>query len=355
MQYNTSKVNWTSRNTNTTTTTSTQSDVTGPVVVTALLLAATIWILLSLIRYGIITRKWKTTPKEEYQKVGRVYSSATLCTVLCLLRFIVTEIHINLKFNDNNVVLCNTLSIISGSLNAFVIFFVYFFLWIRQRAFYGNTMLRKSYNKWVKYLSKFCIIPFLITFIAALLYSVISNRYEDTRNNCMSTPRDLNARIIFTFALSISVVFWQSLLLGLFVYALTKNGELKWNFCKQKNNKKLKNIYNIKTLHLNANVPVSSTEIIQNSPKTPQRIWQPEVSHNSQSTLISVLKKTFVFAVLSTFIDLVMLFINFFLNGSAERQFFIMIVNIYDFLKLIFVLLSFHSWKEILFFPCMKT
>ena len=146
-------------------------------IINCILLITIIWILVSLVSYGIKNGKWKKMQRGNSEKLNAtiVYSSVTVCAGLCTLRLIASEIKIVTLFDARDGILCNFFYDLTDILLIFVFISVHLFFWVRQRVFYKNCMLNRNYSKWIRYLSKFTIIPPIIAAsVSAIAYITIN-------------------------------------------------------------------------------------------------------------------------------------------------------------------------------------
>lgn len=345
-----------------------------PIVVTALLLIVVLWFLISIILYGKKSGKWKKSPRKDFDKLnaGKVYSFVTICAVLCSLRLIASEIQLFMEFEGENQQSCNVMNGITSGLYVLIVCSVYSFLWIRQRVFFANSMLNRTYNKWVTGLSRLIVVPLIIGSVAAIVgITILSSSNTSTINECSLIPDHIGAKALFTLLLWFSVIVGQSVMLGLFAYALTSNNIKcgpKLNICHRKSKNAFKNKSNkTNTFFINSIATISATKVNETDVVSESNQRSPVMKNTSNVTDVSnrikatkksvklILKKTLYFALLSTLIDFVTLALNLFLTSFVGRRYLIMILNINIFFNLLFILLSFHNWKKIVMLPCTKT
>ena len=153
-----------------------------------------------------------------------------------------------------------------------------------------------------------------------------------------------------SFVVSLFVIIGQSLLLGLFGYALVPDRKERWKtFNGTKEKKQSKQQKNEQNQSQNAQLTLELTE---DRPSI-----ATDITHRLKSTNQSVrliLRKTFLIALILTLINVASVFLKFLSVGIFRMKYLTIILNIVIFLDLAFVFVSFNNWKEILFFPCKK-
>ena len=132
-----------------------QPDWIAPVTVNLLILPSCLWILISLIHHGIKTGKWikKCAKPSEKLNSGHVYTSVVMGAVFCLLHSLCILIYYCIGYQENENVACDVLLTIVFGFYAGQIFSTMTFLWLRQRIFYSNPMLKLYYSKTIKAIS----------------------------------------------------------------------------------------------------------------------------------------------------------------------------------------------------------
>ena len=343
----------------------TQWDWFVPVTVHILLFLATSWILISLIQFGIKSGKWRRKRLCDPDKLntGLVYSSVILLTILCLIRYVVSIASMTIGFQPGDDVVCDQFDDITSFFYSSVIFAVQLFLWFRQRALYANQMLNLSYNKAVKFFSCASIVVLFVTDLSALIFVIKSKNHFWSPNGCVYHPIS-GSRVGYLVSLVLAVVLGQTMLLGLFVYALKPK------------NIKFKNAFRQSKATHNTHPTASTTE---NNLQLPHK--SPELSRLSSdcrhlgnnyhsSVFVSckqmkkerrkhpvktILRKTLFFAVVSILADIfIQILINYIAKENNHRRFVTMTISINALLNLLFVIFSFAYWWKMLISPCNK-
>ena len=199
-----------------------------PVSCDLLFLASGIWILTSLVHYGIKNKRWKhPVSRSHCDKLnsGRIYSSVVVCAVLCNFSFAGQLLFNNIGFGPNHDTLCEYVGDINNAIFAQCLFSVQVFLWLRQRAFYTNRMLNVNYSKSVKVISFFSIIViFIIDVVITVLYTYPNNR-KSSLNGCILHS---NIPMEYTVTILVGILLGQATFFGLFAYALQQSSHHKF-------------------------------------------------------------------------------------------------------------------------------
>ena len=290
-----------------------QVDWIVPVTITIILIILTLWILLSLVHYGVKTNIWhfgvQSSPLDNMMSVGLIYTTVVVCAVMTLCCIIVNLVYLNVGFNQNDSNLCDNIADTAIGFYAWIVFFVNLFYWLRQRVFFKNKMLNIDYNKILKLLSSFSIIIIFIGGLSSFIVNIYPNNRIATNNGCLFQPQD-NLRPAFWVPFIVVIILGQGMIFGLFVYALKKCSD----FAKQQ------------------------TEILKDDKQL-----------SSVKVIKLTLKKTLVFAVISTIADFFnQIFIHYIVDPNENRRFVTLVSNVNAFLNVLFLVLSFVNYKEIL-------
>ena len=112
---------------------------------TAIILAVTdLWMLISLIHYGIKTGKWRRMQKNRTESLnsGLIYTSVIICASLCLVYHLVIVFNYFNGYDMNNNQSCDSISDFKQSVYALVVFSVNIFLWLRERVLYTKKLIK---------------------------------------------------------------------------------------------------------------------------------------------------------------------------------------------------------------------
>ena len=324
-------------------------------IISVVFLIIFIWILFSLVHYGIKTGKWRHIQSNNPEKlnVGLIYSSVIGCAVCCLLHEVVILLYTNTSVLKQSTNLCNILSDLLKSVYALVVFTVNLFLWLRQKAFYSNQMLNINFSKSVKMFSFASIFAIFFGGVAALILASLPRDEIFFENSCVYLQNE-NSRLVAFLLVSLVVIFGQISLLYLFAYALynskQNNASVKEDItktcksclCCLKNNDNSRNTINF---------------IDFNSQRNRKKL-EKTTSHSinqfdkSAKEVRLIIKKCTLFAVLSMLADVFVLSATFLLLDPYKPKYFALYAgNFSVFFNLLFIILSFVHWKDLITSP----
>ena len=278
-----------------------------PFAVNVILLLAALWVLISLIHHGIQTGKWKNTKTNTAERLnkGLVYTVVVFTAMFCFIRLLFSLIFMNVGFTDNENLVCGVFVELLAITYACNIGSAMIFLWLRQRIFFTNFLLRVSYSKFTKTFSVASILIILIGgFVGFLVVRILTIRFSSSLG-CMAVfpSEGIVLYLVLIFCLT---TFGQCTLLSLFIYALTKT-------------------------------KISEQE-------------EPDLNSSTSVTSInSVLRRTFIVAVFSIVTDALLPWSAFVWNIPRAVT---AVYNINSFLNMILVIFSFADFKQMFFSPC---
>ncbi|XP_076809473.1 uncharacterized protein LOC143452399 [Clavelina lepadiformis] len=192
----------------------------GPMMISVVLILATIWIILSLVIYGRRHKKWTGTFTNDSDKLtgGIIYTATLVCAVIVLLRCLVNQVLFNVGYGENEDELCEAICDLSYIMYCIALFFVYVFNWLRQRLFYANQMLNTTFSKPLKVFSLTSILFIFCAGLGVLITSAYPQNYRSTPDGCRHQINDVSDDNI-TWAVCGSVVFLgQLIMFCLFIY-----------------------------------------------------------------------------------------------------------------------------------------
>ena len=333
-----------------------QVDWIVPMAIHAILIFATAWIFLALILYGRRTKMWCTdkTCKSEKMNTGLIYSSVIGCGFVCLVFYAVNITYINVGFEKGKNEVCDSLSDCATTIYCLGLLSVFTFLWLRQRAFYNNFLLNLEYSKCLRVLSTLSIFLILIPGTAFVAFTTWPNDHESSDLGCLYKPHD-EFREAYWISAIFLIVFGQSTLVGLFVYALKKtsgegltSGCFGCCSCKRNVGTSLPRKKNGNPIR---SVSYSSSGTDGNS--FSRSFSTSSLAQEDQSRAVQrILWKTLIFGILSMIIDILVQVVIFFLvNPHQHRRISATVCAVSTLLNLSFLVLSFVSFKEILKSP----
>ena len=318
-----------------------------PVAINIILTVITIIILISLIHYGIKTRKWQNIRRSDHEKLhaGAVYGSVLLCSVMCVFRYASSMAAMNTGFGIGKNQLCDRIADLAYCSYALVLFCIGSFLWLRQRIFFVNNMLNVSYKVWIKVISfsSFFLLIGLSLFV--IIYNIAPLTYKSTKQGCIYKPNDDVKDVFWLIGSGVLVVFHFGLL-GLFAYALlsVKSNRNNENRCKyNKNDKRWNSIKSV--------MVVSTIAQQERNSKTNKKMKVNKMETSNFRKIKLLLIKTLVLAILSILADIfIQIFANYIIDPNGHRRWSHMIFDINTFINLMFLVFSFNTAKQMLTF-----
>ena len=321
-----------------------------PTVVSIILMILTLWILLCLIHYGIKTGKWRKrrASHSDMLNIGLVYTSVLVCAVICLIFFCINLVYLNIGFStDKHDLLCEIIADSAVACYGLMLFSVAMFLWFRQRVFFRNEMFSMSYTRCVQVLSFSSIFIVFLGALGVLVINILPFNRRSSDNGCLFEAAE-DHRVFHWISVVVLVVIGQGMLLGLFAYALIKTKDFDSDSSSDPGRNRLES-----GLSSASNVPLAG---INNSLKSNTAKLQITDlrNENSQSHAVrKILQKTLIFAVLSTLADIfIQVMIHYINRADQHRRYVTTVSNTNAFLNLLFLVLSFVRYKEILMSPC---
>ena len=343
-----------------------------PIVVHVFLVFSMVWIILSLVHFGIKNKKWQGSMElNNFEKLssGLIYSSVLLCATICLLRYIITLTVLNVGYEKEDDYLCSILSDLQSCFYALVQMSVLFFLWLRQRAFYTNAMLAVSYTRTVRSFSLISIALILISAVGITVFSTLPDDRRSSPNGCVYES-DGSSRVGYWVFLALVIIFVHGILFGLFYHAIRRSGNfnkrsgysLKQKSPKPEEERSSEKSQDTSSKELNQDLSINSppktvSSVINssktnsspatNSSATKSKRRSSNKPRKSKHPIKKTLQKTFLFAIISVtadiFLSVVWLFIK--VDGRILVTFY----NVNALFSLLLVIFSFPPYKKMLF------
>jgi len=334
-----------------------------PIAINIFLIFLSIWVLISLVHYGIKTKKWSQTERSNLEKLnaGLVYTSAVVCAIACLFRYIFTMIHFNIGFSDDEDLLCDILSDLTSTFYTLVLFSSALFSWSRQRFFYSNRMLNVNYTKTMRFFSKFSIGIIVVFGLGVLIFSVVPNDHPSSPDGCTYKVANNYFRIAYWVCIVVALTLGQVTLFCLFVHALrTVSLSSKSTFKMQTRSRSSGGYVSVIVFSSSNHHPTEnsySDERVKNAQNNcnaatgernsaPTR--SPKKNVSKADTIQRILRITFILATISLLVDILIQVFSFFIS-SGNRRILTTLLSISSFLNLLFIVFAFKQYKEMLF------
>ena len=339
-----------------------------PLTVNILLTIAVIWIILSLVDYGIKNKKWRRVERNNYEKLssGWIYSTVLLCAAFCLVRYVISLISlVDVKAYNERMGPCKTNFYLRACLYTFIHLSVWLFLWLRQYTFYANRMLALNYSKPVRYLSFITILLIVISAICFSIFPVLTYDLKISAKGCTSAPR-LELAVGYWAFVGITVILVHGILFGLFAYALMKSRsndktkELSIN--NRINDTKNKNSVSLKKFTRKSETTTSTINTPNGSVKKPQTQFtvteqftnarrQSSKKTKSKKKVKLILKKSFFLVLISVALEI---FLPLFWNYIKVNERIVMTsYSVTALFNLLMTIFSFVYYKNMLFSFCI--
>ena len=295
-----------------------------------LLMTVDVWIIISLIHFGIKSKKWRYLQRgnPDLLSSGWIYLSVIFCSVLAFVYHLVIALYLNLEYQEGDDELCDSMSDAVISLFGFSALSVYLFLWLRQRVLYTTILATVHFTKALKVFSFMIIFISFMFGITAIILSNIPNDVIATPMGCVY-KKDGNLREISSVFAAFALIFSQVSLLAVFIHGLLvlheSSVEERW---------KILVLCNCKASNEQTNVTEQPTD-------------------RTRIMIYNEIKKTIIFAVLSLFSDLLTVFLELLFRQQGELDHFISFLAALSVsMNLYFVILSFVKWKDMITSPC---
>ena len=340
-----------------------QPDWIAPVTVNLLILPSCLWILISLIHHGIKTGKWikKCAKPSEKLNSGHVYTSVVMGAVFCLLHSLCILIYYCIGYQENENVACDVLLTIVFGFYAGQIFSTMTFLWLRQRIFYSNPMLKLYYSKTIKAISIVSIVIIYSGGLCGFILLRVVTSFSSSDDGCIARFK-YQPSVLYFVVIFVTNSSGYFTLLVLFIYALRKAtssstpGNPSFNSkppCSNQTSNSTSSENHLKPPALgresDSRMSVNSQNIPYSSTTNQQRMSKK--SAHPDTFVTKVLRKTFILALAAVISDCSVVII---FASTYYPRVYIAMYNINAFLNLTFVLLSFAKCKHMIFSPCFS-
>ena len=294
------------------------------------LMIVDLWIIISLIHFGIKTRKWRRlqSGNPDLLSSGKIYLSVVFRFVSALVYHIVVAVYRDVGFKQGKDEFCDTLSDMNKIMYAMCFFSVVLFLWLRQRMLYTAFLQTVHFSKALKVFSFMIIFIAIFGSISGVVLSILPNDYVASPIGCIY-KRNRSFRIPSLVILVFTIVFSQVALLAVFIHGLLASYRLagtprsRYLFCCQ-----LKS--SVKEGYVTENPRDRTQAIVQN-----------------------VIRKTIIFAALSLLSDLLVVSVSLLLPQQGNRRDMLSLLSALSVsMNLGFIIFSFIPWRDMIASPC---
>ena len=321
-----------------------------PTIVNLVLIVITTLILVSLVHYGLTSGKWRGQSTSQVDKLnaGVVYSFLIVCAVMCIGCYISNQIYMNVGFDYNNDSLCEAAGDAAFAFYVLVIMSVFLFLWFRQKAFYTNNMLAFKMTKFIRALSYSSIFLITVSALPYVLYTTAGNALE-TSSAGRAHKIDSNLKEYVWIYAAFLIVLSQLLLLCLFIYPVLQIGRDSKPSIIQKRSSSI-NSFATTSFDKKKNI-TSCSELSRNDSRSSASLHRvsSSVVRPPGDKIKLIIRTTLFFAVSSTLLDVIVSIMSYFVfPNKSNRRYPNMLVDMAVFCNLLFLVLSFSTYKRML-------
>ena len=343
-----------------------RSDWIGHVAINIVLLVLSIWVLISVIHYGIKTKKWSQVQASNEEKLNTrlIYTSVVICATACLIQYILSLFYFNIGYSYKGDRLCDIFSDLLTICYAFVLFSSVLFSWSRQRLFYSNRMLNVYYTKAVRFFSQSSIVIIVVGGLGVVVFKVVPDDHQSSPEGCTHEVASNSLRIAYWISIVFAIGFGQITVLCLFVHALrsvrSSTSKTQSRIRGGKDSTAVStgsDHFSISKEHVSANGRKKNKKIhvqaVSDVGKSQQSIPTPSRSLSNTDHINRIIRNTFIFATISLVVDILIQAFSFFIS-SGNRSIVNTFLNISAFLNLMLIVFAFKHYKRMLFCCCDK-
>ena len=190
----------------------------------SVLIIIDIYLVISLVHYGIKTGKWnrhRQNRSSEMFNTAPIYSALIFCSVFSFIYHVLVVVCSTIGYNEDENEICEVLSDVRECFYALSITGVSIFLWLRQRIFYTTYLPNIMFGKPVKFFSFIIIFLVFIGLIISQTFVFLPHDHTSSAQGCIFLPDDNNFSIGVYVEIG-SIILSQISLLFLFINALLK-------------------------------------------------------------------------------------------------------------------------------------
>jgi len=336
-----------------------------PVIFMLVFISIKTWFLVSLIHYGVTTKKWKKQNygNPEILSSGFLFFSVIVCNALCIVYSVLWLIFIIVGFKvGEEDEFCNSLSHAIIIIWVLIKLSIHIFLWLRQRAFYKNKMLSVNYSKKIKFLSAISIFVILTAMSSIAIYSLFPENSRSSENGCSTMLENDMGIIVFWVSALFVFIFGQIIMLGLFVYAINHVKSQNTSICisvlnefccciQNRREEPAQNLQNISTpVHVITIQCATTSNATSTKYQSTSNFSRPQI--NTEEKVKIILRKTFVSGVIFMIFDVLISSVFSIPNIRNNNRLASLIASINALLHLLLLVFSFVRYRKMLFSPC---
>ena len=287
-----------------------------------------IWLIISLIHYGIKTKKWRRLQSDNPNTLSTrwIYLSVIICSVATFFHHIFVAVYRNVGFHQSEDKLCSWIFDMVVITYCSCFLSVTFFLWFRQRTLYTSFISAAHFTKPLKFFSFIIIFVSMALGIIGLISWIVISHNIASQNGCTFKNNRNSKLLTFVFSASF-IIFSQISLLIMFIHALfaiqnlDKKNRWKAFFCCK---------------------PQPLNEHTREQP-----------ADRTRTIVGKIIRKATFFATLSLLSDLLVISLTLLYSRQGNRHEIISVLGSLSVsMNLYFVILSFITWKDMITSPC---
>jgi len=151
-----------------------------------------IWSASSLVVHGIRTGIWKRENRLDIHKynAGAVYTCAVIATFCSLLRLIPSQVIFHLGSNNGSPVSCDITINVALQGYSVTVGCTYIFLWFRQRSLYQHPAMKPLQSKWLSCFSWGSITIIVMGYLVLAIGLAVSDKVVDSIYGCILKPSE---------------------------------------------------------------------------------------------------------------------------------------------------------------------
>ena len=325
-------------------------------------------IVVSLIHYGIKTKKWRhfsAHRRAENLNAGLVYTSIVACGFASFFDQLFGLVYFSLDVHIKENYLCEYLADVLNVTFGIVLIVTFSFQWLRQKTFFENRFLKVTRNKCLQILSPFSLIFAFAVTSCAVAIVVFPKTLETSENGCVSSVKETSVTIFSIVAIaafvSAQIMLWLLLHYGLkSTYIFFKKSSSSKKETKRNTTDIELSQMGENSLKINRSPPLIShckcipcSNICRKS-INPQKA-NKFLSRSTIELIRQTIKKTLVNAIFLCLLNVVLhIALAFMYSPGKHKRYMVMLENICSLMHVILVVLSFVHYKKMILSLCYR-
>lgn len=309
------------------------------------LLCLVSWMLICMLVYGKVTRKWRV-PSSERAKLdgGKIYIACIITVAWSIPRLSISQ----LLFHHRFLPYCEIIMDVGVVAYYIVMWQVYFFLWLRHRAIYAHPTVKNMMGNYANYVSWAMLILLSLISLGVLSGFTIPDSYKLAPVGCVISENIGGAmewHVSANLILGAFLVLSQATFLGLFIYPMVITKRIR----QQSLGSTAKTTPKRRSVRMK-----EGTSCIGDGECAPvRRRLGSSRNKDTVDTISSTLVRSIIGASIAVTSDLVVaLLAAFFIPGTIPRSITVTIYDVSLVISLLGIMATFGANKNILFMFC---